>query len=126
VKLWGNISTNPISLLTGTTLDRIIDDPLVHQLCLRMMEEARLIGSAIGIKVSLSTGELIMRARSFGAYKTSMLQDLERGAPVEIDALLTVMHEIGEIVGVPTPFIDSVLGLARLRASTLGLFGGAA
>lgn len=126
VKLWGNISTNPISLLTGTTLDRIIDDPLVHQLCLRMMEEARLIGSAIGIKVSLCTGELIMRARSFGAYKTSMLQDLERGAPVEIDALLTVMHEIGEIVGVPTPFIDSVLGLARLRANTLGLFGGAA
>ena len=126
VKLWGNLSTNPISLLTGTTLDRIIDDPLVHQLCLRMMEEARQIGSAIGIKVSLSTAELIMRARSFGAYKTSMLQDIERGAPVEIDALLTVMHEIGEIVGVPTPFIDSVLGLARLRASALGLFGGAA
>lgn len=126
VKLWGNLSTNPISLLTETTLDRIIDDPLVHQLCLRMMEEARRIGSAIGIKTTLSTAELIARARSFGAYKTSMLQDLERGAPVEIDALLTAAHEIGERVGVPTPFIDSVLGLARLRASTLGLLGSAA
>jgi 2-dehydropantoate 2-reductase len=126
VKLWGNLSTNPISLLTETTLDRIIDDPLVHQLCLRMMEEARRVGSAIGIETTLSTAELIARARSFGAYKTSMLQDLERGAPVEIDALLTATHEIGERVRVPTPFIDSVLGLARLRASTLGLLGSAA
>jgi 2-dehydropantoate 2-reductase len=126
VKLWANISTNPISLLTEATLDRIIDDPLVHQLCLRIMEEARRIGSAIGIKTTLSTAELITRARSFGAYKTSMLQDLERGAPVEIDALLTATHEIGEMIGVPTPFIDTVLGLARLRANPTGLFGRAA
>jgi 2-dehydropantoate 2-reductase len=126
VKLWVNLSSNPISLLTGTTLDRIMDDPLVHELCLRMMDEARQIGSAIGIKASLSTAELIARMRSFGAVKTSMLQDLERRAPLEIDALLTAMHEIGELAGVPTPFIDTVLGLARLRASTLGLLGGAA
>jgi 2-dehydropantoate 2-reductase len=125
VKLWANLSTNPISLLTETTLDKILDDPLVHQLCLRMMEEAKQIGSMIGIKARLSTAELIMRARSFGAHRTSMLQDLERGAPVEIDAVLTAVHEIGELVGVPTPFIDSVLGLARLRASTLGLLAGA-
>ena len=126
VKLWGNVSTNPISLLTEATLDRIIDDPLVHELCLRMMEEARQVGNAIGIKATLSTAELIARARSFGAYKTSMLQDLERGAPVEIDALLTVTHDIGAMIGVPTPFIDGVLGLARLRARAHGLLVGAA
>ena len=65
---------------------------------------------------------VIGRAKSFGAFKTSMLQDTEAGKPVELDALLTVAHDIGKIVDVPTPFIDSVLGLARLRARKLGLF----
>jgi 2-dehydropantoate 2-reductase len=64
---------------------------------------------------------MIAKAHSFGAIKTSMLQDLERGTPVEIDALLTVTHDIGAMVHVPTPFIDSVLGLARLRAAEHGL-----
>jgi 2-dehydropantoate 2-reductase len=125
-KLWGNLSTNPISLLTAATLDRIIDDPLVHALCVRMMEEARRIGEAIGIPDAMSIEEMIGRARTLGAVKTSMLQDVEQGKPVEIDALLTVTHDIGGMVGVPTPFIDSVLGLVRLRASTLGLLDSAA
>ena len=121
LKLWGNLTTNPISMLTAATVGRIIEDPLVRELCVRMMEEAAQVGQAIGIPPGLSVSEMVDRVRSFGAVKTSMLQDAERGTPVEIDALLTVMHDIGEMVHVPTPFIDSVLGLARLRAKGLGL-----
>jgi 2-dehydropantoate 2-reductase len=125
-KLLGNLSTNPASLLTAATVDRIIDDPLVRELCARMMDEAVRIGEAIGVRPKLSTSAMISKAREFGAVKTSMLQDAERGSPVEIDALLTVMHDIGQMTDVSTPFIDSVLGLARLRATTLGLLGNAA
>jgi len=121
LKLWGNLSTNPISMLTGATLDRIVGDPLVETLVRRMMEEAAEIGQVIGVAPSLTVDEMIAKAHSFGAIKTSMLQDLERGTPVEIDALLTVAHDIGAMVRVPTPFIDSVLGLARLRAAEHGL-----
>jgi 2-dehydropantoate 2-reductase len=121
LKLWGNLSTNPISLLTEATLDRIVGDPLVENLVRRMMEEAAEIGRAIGVHPSLTVDEMIAKAHSFGAIKTSMLQDLERGTPVEIDSLLTVTHHIGAMVHVPTPFIDSVLGLARLRAAEHGL-----
>jgi 2-dehydropantoate 2-reductase len=121
LKLWGNLSTNPISLLTEATLDRIVGDPLVETLVRRMMEEAAAIGEAIGVRPNLSVDEMLAKAHSFGAIKTSMLQDLERGTPVEIDALLTVTRDIGAMVNVPTPFIDSVLGLARLRAAEHGL-----
>ena len=120
-KLWNNLSTNPISLLTAATLDRIIADPLVHALCIRMMEEAGRIGEAIGIPATVPIEEMFDRARALGAIKTSMLQDAEHGKPVEIDALLTVTRDLGRMVGVPTPFIDGVLGLARLKATSLGL-----
>ena len=125
-KLWGNLSMNPISLLTAATLDRIIADPLGHKLCFRMMEEAGRIGEAIGIPATVSIEEMFDRARALGAAKTSMLQDAEHGRPVEIDALLTVTRDLGRMVGVPTPFIDSVLGLARLKATSLGLLERAA
>ena len=125
-KLWGNLSINPISLLTGETTDVIIDDPLVYELCVHMMQEAAAIGEAVDIPMTVSTTEMIGRAKSLGAFKTSMLQDTEAGKPVELDALLTVAHDIGKIVDVPTPFIDSVLGLARMRARKLGLFDRAA
>ena len=91
-----------------------------------MMEEAQRVGSAIGIPATLSVEEAIGRARTLGAIKTSMLQDAEHGRPSEIDALLIVTHDIGRMVGVPTPFIDSILGLARLRVSSLGLLDRAA
>jgi 2-dehydropantoate 2-reductase len=125
-KLWGNLSMNPISLLTAATSDRIIDDPLVRRLCVSMMEEAARIGAAIGMQASPSVEKMIEIIRALGAFKMSMLQDVEHGKPVEVDALLTVTHDIGLLVGVPTPFIDSVLGLARLRANGLGLLDSAA
>ena len=124
LKLWANVSMNPISLLTTATSDRIIDDPLVRRLCASMMEEAAQIGAAIGVADSPPVEQMIDRIRTLGAFKMSMLQDVEHGKPVEIDALLTVTRDIGLLVGVATPFIDSVLGLARLRADSLGLLDG--
>jgi len=117
---------NPISLLTTATSDRIIGDPLVRRLSVSMMEEAARIGAAIGIRAGPSADDMIERIRSLGSFKMSTLQDVEHGKPVEIDALLTVTHDLGRLVGVPTPFIDSVLGLARLRAASLGLLSSAA
>jgi 2-dehydropantoate 2-reductase len=117
---------NQISLLTAATFDRIIADPLAHTLCFRMMEEAGRIGEAIGIPATVSIEEMIDRARALGAVKTSMLQDAEHGKPVEIDALLTVTSDLGRMAGVRTPFIDGVLGLARLKATSVGLFDRAA
>lgn len=125
-KLWGNLSINPISMLTGQTIDIIINDPLVCELCAHMMEEAAAIGEAVDIPMIVSAADMIGRAKEFGAFKTSMLQDTEAGKPVELDALLTVAHDIGKIVNVQTPFIDSVLGMARLRARKLGLWDRAA
>ncbi|MGQ3070387.1 MAG: 2-dehydropantoate 2-reductase [Ferrovibrionaceae bacterium] len=121
-KLWGNMSMNPISMLTTATADRITGDPLVEGLCRRMMEEAGRVGDAIGLHVESSIDERMDFAHKLGAFKTSMLQDAERGTPVEIDALVTVVHQIGRIVGVPTPFIDAVLGLSRLRGQSLGIY----
>jgi 2-dehydropantoate 2-reductase len=126
LKLLANLSMSPISLLTTATSDRIINDPLIHRLSISMMEEAARVGAAIGMHVRQSPNVLIERIRTLGAFKMSMLQDVERGKPVELDALLTVTHDIGRLVGVPTPFIDSVLGLARLRAASLGLSSSAA
>jgi 2-dehydropantoate 2-reductase len=125
-KLWANLSLNPISLLTAATSDRIMDDPLARKLCVAMMEEAARIGAAIGVAPGRSVENMIEILRALGAFKMSMLQDVEHGKPVEIDSLLTVTHDLGLLVGVPTPFIDSVLGLARLRANSLGLFDSAA
>ncbi len=121
LKLWGNLSTNPIGLLTEATLDRIVGDPLVETLIRRMMEEADHVAEAIGARPTTTVDDMMAKVHSFGSVKTSMLQDLERGTPVEIDALLTVTRDIGAMVHVPTPFIDSVLGLARLRAAEHGL-----
>ena len=116
---------NPISLLTSATSDRILDDPLVRRLCVSMMEEAARIGAVLGLHEDDSIENMIGRIR-VGLFKMSMLHDLEHGKSVEIDALLTVTHDIIPLIGVPTPFIDSVLGLARLRAASLGLLARAA
>jgi hypothetical protein len=117
----GLAARNIPSLLTMATADRIIDDALVHELCTSMMQEAAQIGAAIGISDIPPVENMIDKVRSLGAFKMSMLQDVEHHKTVEIDALLTVIHEIGSLVGVTTPFVDAVLGLARLRASSLGL-----
>jgi 2-dehydropantoate 2-reductase len=117
-KLWGNMTMNPVSALTQASCDRILDEPLVHALCLRAMAEAAAIGERIGCPIEQSGEERIAVTRKLGAFKTSMLQDLEAGKPLEIDALLGAVREIGAQAGVPTPTVDGLLGLTRLLDST--------
>jgi 2-dehydropantoate 2-reductase len=121
-KLWGNMTMNPISALTGATMDRILDDELVKRFCLAAMREAAEIGARIGCPIEQSGEDRIAVTRRLGAVKTSMLQDVEAHRPVEIDVLLSAAREIGERVKVATPALDALLGLSRLQARVLGLY----
>jgi 2-dehydropantoate 2-reductase len=121
-KLWGNMTMNPVSAITGATSDLILDDPLVNKFCLDVMAEAGRIGARIGCIIEQSGEERNAVTRKLGAFKTSMLQDIEAGRPVELDALVGAVREIGLKVGEPTPQIDTLLGLARLQAQVRGLY----
>lgn len=121
-KLWGNMTINPVSALTGATCDRILDDPLVRRFCLDAMAEAARVGDRIGCGIRESGEDRLEITRQLGAFKTSMLQDVEAGRPVELDALVAAVAEIGRLVGVPTPAVDALLGLARLHARVRGLY----
>ncbi|HEX7007113.1 MAG TPA: 2-dehydropantoate 2-reductase [Alphaproteobacteria bacterium] len=122
LKLWGNLSFNPISALTHGTLEQIARDPGTRDVARRMMLEAAAIAEKLGVRFVVSVDRRIDGAAAVGAHKTSMLQDLERGRAMEIDALLTAVAELGTLVGVPTPAIDIVLALVRLRARVAGLY----
>ena len=122
VKLWGNLCFNPISALTHATLDAIAMDPGTHAVARAMMLEAQAIGEKLGVRFGIDVEKRIAGAAAVGAHKTSMLQDLERGRPMEIDAVLTVVQEIGRLVGVETPTIDVVLPLAQQRARIAGCY----
>ncbi|MGA3128716.1 MAG: 2-dehydropantoate 2-reductase [Candidatus Korobacteraceae bacterium] len=121
-KLWGNMTMNPVSAFTGATLDRILDDPLVTRFCLAVMGEAARIGARFGCVITQTGEERNAVTRELGAFKTSMLQDVEAGKPVELDALVSVVREIGQKVGEPTPYTDILLGLTRLHAQAHGLY----
>ena len=121
-KLWGNMTMNPISALTGATCDRILDDPLLERFTLAIMAEAAAIGERIGCPIRQSGEERNAVTRKLGAFKTSMLQDVEAGRPLEIDGLLTAVSEIGRRVSVPTPSTDALLGLTRVFAAGRGLY----
>jgi len=121
-KLWGNMTMNPVSALTGATADRVLDDALVNGFCLAVMKEAAAIGARIGCDIPESAEQRNLVTRKLGAFKTSMLQDVEAARPVEIDVLLSAPCEIGAAVGEATPYLDALLGLARLHAQTRGLY----
>ncbi|MGH6875989.1 MAG: 2-dehydropantoate 2-reductase [Rhizomicrobium sp.] len=121
-KLWGNMTMNPISAIAGATCDRIINDELVLAFVLRVMAEAAEIGKEIGCEIHESGKDRIAVARQLGVFKTSMLQDAEAGRPIEIDQLLTAPQEIAQLVAVPTPNLDALLGLTRLYARGRGLY----
>jgi 2-dehydropantoate 2-reductase len=120
-KLWGNMNMNPLSALTGSTADRLLDDPFTHALVLRMMEEADAIGQRLGLSTDMSAPQRLAVTRELGVFKTSMLQDFEAGRPLEVEPILGVFPELGRRVGVPTPFCDAVLGLLRQRAANSGV-----
>ena len=121
-KLWGNMTVNPISALTGTTTDLIMGDDYVRGFISAVMLEAKEIGARLGIPIAETPEDRHAVTRRLGAFKTSMLQDVEAGRPVELDALVTVVHELGQRTGVATPFTAALLGLARLRTHQLGLY----
>jgi 2-dehydropantoate 2-reductase len=121
-KLWGNMTMNPMSALTGATCDRLLDDPLLERFTLAIMAEAAAIGARIGCPIHQSGEDRNAVTRKLGAFKTSMLQDVEAGKPLEIDGLLTAVSEIGRRVAVPTPSTDALLGLTRVFAAGRGLY----
>jgi 2-dehydropantoate 2-reductase len=121
-KLWGNMTVNPVSAMTGATTDLILNDDLVRAFISSVMLEAREIGGRVGIPIAQQPEDRHQITRKLGAFKTSMLQDVEARKPVEIDALVTVVREMGQMTGVPTPFTDALLGLSRLHARGLGLY----
>jgi 2-dehydropantoate 2-reductase len=124
VKLWGNLCFNPISALTGATLDRITARPDLRALCAAMMGEAQRVAEALGVKFAVSLDRRIDGAAEVGEHKTSMLQDLERGRPMEIDALLGAVVELGGVTGQAMPICDAVLTLVRERARLAGCYEG--
>ena len=122
VKLWGNMTFNPLSILTYATLDVVTSDPGTRALVRAMMSEGKEIGEKLGVKFAIEIEKRIDGANAVGAHKTSMLQDLERGRPVELDALLTAVIELGQLVGVKTPYCDTIFALARQRAQVAGCY----
>jgi 2-dehydropantoate 2-reductase len=122
VKLWGNLAFNPISALTTTTLDRITSEPELRALCRAMMLEAKVAAEALGTRFALDVEKRIDGAAAVGEHKTSMLQDLERGRPMEIDALLGAVVELGEVVGQQMPICRTVLAMVRERARRAGCY----
>ncbi len=121
-KLWGNMTMNPFSALTGATMDRILDDELVSEFSAAAMREAARIGARIGCAVLESPQDRQAVTRRLGAVKTSMLQDVEAGRPLELDALVGAVREIGARIGVATPMIDAIFGLTRLYGRVHGLY----
>ncbi len=122
MKLWGNLCFNPLSALTHATLDVVATDPGTRQLAHEMMVEAQAIGEKLGVRFGVDIEQRIDGAVAVGAHKTSMLQDLELGRSMEIDALVTVVQEMGRLTEVPTPKIDIVLALIQQRARAAGLY----
>lgn len=123
-KLWGNMTVNPVSALTGATTDRILGDELVRGFISAVMLEAKAIGEHLGIPIDQQPADRHAVTLKLGAFKTSMLQDVAARKPVELDALVTVVRELGQLTRVATPFTDALLGLSRLQARTLGLYPG--
>ena len=121
-KLWGNMTINPISAFTGATTDVILDDPLARGFVSSVMLEAKAIGERIGIPIAQTPEDRHAVTRKLGAFRTSMLQDVDAGKPVELDALVSAVRELGGLTGVATPFTDALLGLSRLHARVLGLY----
>lgn len=116
LKLWGNQCFNPISALTLATIDAVTGDPGTRSVCHAMMLEAKSIGDRLGLHLRVGIERRIAGAHDLGPHKMSMLQDLERGRPMEIEPLVGVIQELGRLTGIATPTVDVVLALIRQRA----------
>jgi 2-dehydropantoate 2-reductase len=121
-KLWGNLTTNPASALTGATVDQLMADPLVRELFSSAMREAAQIGERIGCPVDQSPEDRHVITEKLGAFKTSMLQDAQAGRPIELDAITGAVHELGVRLRIPTPSVDALFALTRVMARQRGLY----
>jgi 2-dehydropantoate 2-reductase len=119
LKVWGNLSFNPISALTHATLEDICVYPATRELAANMMTEAQTIGEKLGVQFKVSLEKRIAGAQAVGQHKTSMLQDVEAGRQLELQALVGAVIEMGQITDTPTPNINAVYALASLLAKTL-------
>jgi len=122
IKLWGNVAFNPLSALTGATLEALCADEDTRRIARLIMLEAQQIGEALGARFAVDVDRRIAGAAAVGAHKTSMLQDLERGRAMEIDAVVGAVRELGTLTGVPTPNLDVVLALVQARAREAGCY----
>ena len=122
LKLWGNLSFNPVSVLTGATLGQMAGDPQVRPVIAAMMAEAQTVGEALGVSFGVTYDKRIDGAGKVGAHRTSMLQDLDAGRTMEIDALVCAVQELAQLVRIETPAIDAVSGLVKMRAQVDGLY----
>ena len=122
IKLWGNLCFNPISALTHAMLDEVATDPGTRAVARAMMAEAQAVGEALGVTFNIDVEKRLDGAAAVGPHKTSMLQDLERGRPMEIDALLAVVQELARLVEIASPSIDTVLALIQQRARMAGVY----
>jgi 2-dehydropantoate 2-reductase len=119
LKIWGNLSFNPISALSHATLDDLLQFPLTRELSIAMMREAEAIANTLGIRFRVGIDKRLAGAEKVGAHKTSMLQDVEAGKPLELDALVGAVVELGRLTQTPTPHIDAVYACTSLLAKTL-------
>jgi len=118
LKLWGNLTFNPISALTHATLQDICEDPYGKELAAQMMREAQAVAEHLGITFRVPLDKRIEGARKVGKHKTSMLQDVEAGRPIEIDALVGSVVELGDLTGIPVPTIRAIFQAAKLLGTT--------
>ncbi len=122
VKLLGNMTFAPISVLTGATNDQIAGDPGIKRLCVDMIEEANVVGQAYGLEPGMPSGERVALGGQLVGFRTSMLQDFAAGRPVELDAIVASILEMGQMAGVPTPLIETIYSLAAQKARLAGLY----
>ena len=113
-KLWGNMNMNPLSALTRCGTSRLLGSAEVRDLCVRMMDEMQACAGHLGLQMSMTPVERIAVTQRLGDFRTSMLADLEAGRPLELAPQLGAVVEIAERLGVPAPFMRSILGLTRL------------
>lgn len=118
LKLWGNLSFNPVSVLTQGTLVQLATDQGTRRVIRDMMQEARLVGETLGVKFSVDVDERISMAEKVGNHRTSMLQDVEAGRPTELDSLLGVVIELAQMVEIATPSLNLVYDLTKFRSRT--------
>ena len=121
-KLWGNLTMNPLSAVTGATIDRILADPLLRAFCSAAMLEAGAVGERIGCSIRQTPEDRHAITARLGAFKSSMQQDTEAGRAIELDAIVGAVHELGRRVGVPTPNVDALFGQTRLFGRVRGLY----